>query len=307
MNITEQQVREVLEKHSDLGFEIIDSAPDIEFESQGYIRTFRIRNDQLWFSFYLRGSSFYNFNVIRGKCDIECDYSDFMSGKCDFSKISGCCDSEVWNRIQHMLRDLITLITQPEQSLEDKVRELTSWFSPIDLTVSNTEVHFKTAIAQYKVTDTLVGERSNADGASWSYFSISTYQRHGVGERIWKTLVAISALLTPEYTPLTIESLQQRVSELEEELEGMHSAAITGQGRINYLDEQIEKLQNQLDNATSNADHECEMQKWESAFEEVTKQRDEARKEAEKFKQAFFREYFRSQPVLDLSGEDSYP
>lgn len=128
-------------------------------------------------------------------------YDAILSGE---YSLPSCWNEKYWKPIITMCESIVRLITgeQVEQTLEEKVRELTSWFSPSELTIGKNEVNFKTAIAQYKVTNTLVGERSLGDGASWTYFNVGTYKRAGVGERLWKTLESIAALLTeqPEQT-----------------------------------------------------------------------------------------------------------
>ena len=301
--ITEDKVREVLEKWN-LGFKIVEHY--FSSVNRDELRRFRISNSVIEFSFYFGDSCYNNFNTIRGDLDIEYEYSDYMSGKCDLSMFKDGFNSLDWNRIQNMLRDLISLITQPS-TLEEKVREI---LEPLDVEPGHIE-HCGSHVS-VKIGDTfrlIYSDRLetvSAEGAvtKWDVDAMPV-------SAAWKEAYKnIAALLSPQ----TETELEERVRELEEELKKQENRAESWSGfyekaafRADTAEAKVKTLQDQLDNSVSEADHEREMQNWQSAFETVQKERDEARKEAERFKQAFFREYFNRQPVLDLSKEDSYP
>jgi len=200
--------------------------------------------------------------------------------------------------------------------LEEKVREILKDPREISVTriiyVKPDEVSFCNNWHQYWVTaDKVVYSLPCGGGAEKT---IPEYTADYGNYR--KEVKAIAALLTPPEP--TTESLLGEIEKLKESCEFANKRndelrEKVAQQREDYInsssvyEQKIEALRDQLDNSVSEADHEREMQDWQSAFETVTKERDEARKEAERFKQAFFREYFNRQPVLDLSKEDSYP
>lgn len=218
-----------------------------------------------------------------------------FNGEIQSYDIDEYCNQEVWDYgWREAIRKLHSWLTSPSPTLEEQVRET---LKPIERYISNLKVfphriEFNAGAAPYVITHDSI--TNSGETHTLSGYGKSSHRREFV-----ECLPAVAALLPPPEP--TIESLQKRVDELEGELEDMHSAAITGQGRINYLDDKVKELQDLLDKSVSEVDHEREMQKWEQSHETLIKQRDDARKLAEQFKQWFYREYAKNQPVLNLS------
>ena len=190
---------------------------------------------------------------------------------------------------------------------EEKVREILKGAADLlELKVTDNSVEFlddsKPPI-RYFVTSTEISYEPHNEPKCRNTFTVREYQNtYGEIPEINTVLPKIAALLSPQ---TETERLEERVRELEAKLRDeresyLQCSSVEGQKR-EALDNRVAELEDQLDNAISNADHEVEMEKWESAFEIVQKERDEARKERDVYRQWFEREYALNRPVLDLS------
>lgn len=204
-------------------------------------------------------------------------FESFITGNYGLSAISQHYEPEEWQRIITMCERIVRLITgeQVEQSLEEKVREILhdvnvkpeiTYIHDDEVSVCNR--HHQYWIRADKVT------YSNPNGEQRE----QTHQAYAVSGLYHKEFKAIAALLATRSTKPSYSDLEQRVEELEAKLK---SCERKYRGRMQELQQvredytncssvygqKIEKLQEQLDGAVSEADHEREMEAWKTAFE----------------------------------------
>lgn len=309
MKPTEEQIREKLIE----GWEIGDKSRLHDIEKGGWFRI-QCGENKLLIGFFKNSG---NIEFHRCSNSINERLSDFLSGNYDLSSISQHYSPEEWQRIIDMCKDIVRIITgeqdtiqtEPEQTLEEKVREEVSWFNAIGLEISNEHVRFKTQIQEYLVKPESIATKTLAVGAPWHSFDLDGYLKATGEKQLTRSLLNIAAELKKRSTTKpTYEELEQRVAELEEgkqllikdceiwkrkhdeletKTEFLKSANSQWSSQFKEVSDRINDLESQLQECISKSDHEAEVQKCNELLAFESSRLEEALNDADKYHQWF--------------------
>lgn len=288
MNITEEQVREVLEKHvnpaSDISSVTVTS-DGISFRCR--IIDYEINNNQA------------NFRVVCSTTWVTNSHNAYM-------------DRYKNDNVDKAIAELITLLTQ-QPTLKEQVEEILKGEDRLSIThVRDDEVSVQSKFWQYWVTEThvtyakeeqTIDQYCDADGLFSGVFkrisALLTSASYSATARGIEKLKAEHERVL-EFANQRCDELRAKVTELEETIKDLESAAITGQGRINSLDDQLQSC-------ISEADHEREMLNWETAFGTINSEYQRYKKLSEQYRQWFEDEYAKNNPVCINIGYHDTP
>lgn len=293
MKPTEEQIREKLIDGWEIGFCSLDNAKSLS-----------INTESLNADFYFGDLHEVNFKCYLGNEFVEVEYPDFLSGNYDLSSISQHYSPEEWQRIIDMCKDIVRLITgdyetglddkpeQVEQTLEEKVKALLPDCAElIDAGSDPIEIH----CGEYhlKVSSELIWWREvhEHNKTHWTMCPLNKF-RELIHKDLYDNLPAIAAEVKKHQpSKPTYEELEQRVAELEKQVDEEHNKAKDFHRESIVKSNRITELESQLQECISKTDHEAEVQKWRDAFDTVNENYRIQCDHAQFYMDSFHREY----------------